>query len=140
VLRVLEDLHWADTSTLDLVAFLAHNLHDRQVLLLATYRADDLTSAERMRRFADSLRRSGSATLLELGPLAHDDLAALLGARATAPVPAAVTDTIAVRSEGNPFFAEELFAVADRTGELPRGLRSAAAARRPPERERPGGT
>jgi DNA-binding CsgD family transcriptional regulator/tetratricopeptide (TPR) repeat protein len=123
VLLVLEDLHWADTSTLDLVVFLTHNLHDRQVLLLATYRADDLTSAERMRRFADSLRRSGSATLLELGPLAHDDLAALLEARANAPVPAAVTDAIAVRSEGNPFFAEELFAVADRTGELPRGLR-----------------
>jgi DNA-binding NarL/FixJ family response regulator/tetratricopeptide (TPR) repeat protein len=123
VLLVLEDLHWADTSTLDLVVFLAHNLHDRQVLLLATHRADDLTSAERMRRFADSVRRSGSATLLELGPLAHDDLAALLEARADAPVPAAVTDTIATRSEGNPFFAEELLAVADSTGELPHGLR-----------------
>jgi predicted ATPase len=123
VLLVLEDLHWADASTLDLVVFLAHNLHDRRVLLLATYRADDLTSAERMRRFADSVRRSGAATLLELGPLAHDDLAALLEACADAPVPAALADTIAARSEGNPFFAEELLAVADRTGELPRGLR-----------------
>jgi DNA-binding NarL/FixJ family response regulator/tetratricopeptide (TPR) repeat protein len=123
VLLLLEDLHWADTSTLDLVVFLAHNLHDRRVLLLATHRADDPTSAERMRRFADSVRRSGSATLLELGPLANDDLAALLEARADAPVPAVVTDTIAARSEGNPFFAEELLAVADWTGELPRGLR-----------------
>jgi DNA-binding CsgD family transcriptional regulator/tetratricopeptide (TPR) repeat protein len=96
---------------------------DRQVLLLATYRADDLTSAERMRRFADSVRRSGSATLLELGPLAHDELAALLEARADAPMPAALAETIAARSDGNPFFAEELLAVADRTGELPRGLR-----------------
>ena len=42
VLLVLEDLHWADTSTLDLVVFLAHNLDDRRVLLLATYRADEL--------------------------------------------------------------------------------------------------
>ena len=41
VLLVLEDLHWADTSTLDLVVFLAHNLDDRRVLLLATYRADE---------------------------------------------------------------------------------------------------
>jgi DNA-binding CsgD family transcriptional regulator len=120
---MLEDLHWADTSTLDLVVFLAHNLDDRQVLLLATYRADDPTSADRMRRFADRVRRSGAATLLELGPLAHDDLAALLEARADAPVSAAVTDTIAARSDGNPFFAEELLAAADRTGELPRGLR-----------------
>jgi tetratricopeptide (TPR) repeat protein len=123
VLLVLEDLHWADTSTLDLVVFLAHNLQDRQVLLLGTHRADDPTSAERMRRFADGVRRSGAATVLELGPLAHDDLAALLEARADAPVPAAVTDSIAARCEGNPFFAEELLALADRTGELPSGLR-----------------
>jgi DNA-binding CsgD family transcriptional regulator/tetratricopeptide (TPR) repeat protein len=124
VLLVLEDLHWADTSTLDLVVFLAHNLDDRHVLALATYRADDPTSAERMRRFADSVRRSGSATLLELGPLEHDDLAALLVARAGAPVPAALTDTIAARSEGNPLFAEELLAASrEAEGALPRGLR-----------------
>ena len=61
VLLVLEDLHWADTSTLDLLLFLTHNLHDRQVLLLATYRADDAPSAARMRRFADGVRRSGEA-------------------------------------------------------------------------------
>jgi DNA-binding CsgD family transcriptional regulator/tetratricopeptide (TPR) repeat protein len=123
VLLVLEDLHWADTSTLDLVVFLAHNIHEHQVLLLATYRADELASAERMRRFADGVRRSGAATPLELEPLGQDDVAALLEARAGAPVAAAVADTIAVRSEGNPFFAEELLSVADRTGGLPRGLR-----------------
>ena len=61
VLLVLEDLHWADTSTLDLVVFLAHNLGDRRVLLLATYRADEPSSAERVRRLADGVRRSGSA-------------------------------------------------------------------------------
>ena len=89
VLLVLEDLHWADTSTLDLVVFLAHNLDDRRVLLLATYRADELSSAERMRRLADGVRRSGSALVLELGPLERDELTALLAARADAPLPAA---------------------------------------------------
>ena len=112
VLLVLEDLHWADSSTLDLVVFLAHNLDDRPVLLLATYRADELSSAERMRRLADGVRRSGSALVLELGPLAHDELTALLAAHADAPLPAALTDTIVARSEGNPFFAEELLAAA----------------------------
>ena len=124
LLLVLEDLHWADTSTLDLLVFLAHNLHDRRVLLLATYRADDPTSAERMRRFAAGVRRSGSATLLELGPLDREDLAALLVARADGPVPAAISDTIAARSEGNPFFAEELFAASrEAPSALPGGLR-----------------
>jgi predicted ATPase len=123
VLLVLEDLHWADTSTLDLVIFLAHNLHDRRVLLLATYRADEPASAERMRRLAGGVRRSGSALVLELGPLDREELAALLATHARAPLPVALTDAIAARSEGNPFFAEELLAAGDRGRELPRGLR-----------------
>ncbi len=124
VLLVLEDLHWADTSSLDLLVFLAHNLDDRQVLLLATYRADEPSSAARMRRLADGVRRSGSALLLELGPLESEELTTLLAARSDAPLPAALTDTIVARSEGNPFFAEELLAAAsDQRGELPRGLR-----------------
>ncbi len=123
VLLVLEDLHWADTSTLDLVVFLAHNLDDRHLLLLATYRADDPTSAGRVRRLADGVRRSGSSTLLDLGPLDRAALAALLAASADAPLPAALTDRIAARSEGNPFFAEELLAAADGPDALPHGLR-----------------
>ena len=45
-------------------------------------------SAERMRRLADGVRRSGSALVLELGPLAHEELTALLAAHADAPLPA----------------------------------------------------
>jgi DNA-binding CsgD family transcriptional regulator len=124
VLLVLEDLHWADTSTLDLVVFLAHNLDERRLALLVTYRADEPASAERARRLAEGVRRSGSALLLELGPLADEELAALLAARAGAPLLAAVTDAIVARSEGNPFFAEELLAATGvESGELPRGLR-----------------
>jgi tetratricopeptide (TPR) repeat protein len=123
VLLVLEDLHWADTSTLDLTVFLAHNLDSRPVLLLATYRADELPSAERMRRLADRVRRSGSA-VLHLGPLERDELSALLAAGTDGSLPARLTNEILARAEGNPFFAEELLAAAgDPSGELPRGLR-----------------
>jgi DNA-binding CsgD family transcriptional regulator/tetratricopeptide (TPR) repeat protein len=123
VLLVLEDLHWADTSTLDLVVFLAHNLDDWPVLVLATFRAEESSSDERMRRLADGVRRSGSALVLELGPLGHDQLTELL-VHADASLPAAVADTIVARSEGNPFFAEELLAAAgEGSGELPSGLR-----------------
>src|SRR5918993_827141 len=124
VLLVLEDLHWADTSTVDLVAFLAHNLTDGRVLLLATYRADEPASAERLRRLTDGVRRSGTAVMVELGPLTRADLTALLAARTETPLPSALMDAIVARAEGNPFFAEELLAVADdRSGELPHGLR-----------------
>jgi DNA-binding CsgD family transcriptional regulator len=124
VLLVLEDLHWADTSTLDLVVFLAHNLGDRPALLLVTCRADEPSSDGRMRRLAEGVRRSGSALVLELGPLERDELTALLAAHAGASLPAAMADTIAARSEGNPFFAEELLAASGRQSlELPGALR-----------------
>ncbi len=123
VLLVLEDLHWADTSTLDLFVFLAHSIDDRPVLLLATCRADEPTSAERMRRLTDGVRRSGSGVVLELCPLENDELASLLEAQADSPLPAELTAAIVTRSEGNPFFAEELLAAAGTTGELPHRLR-----------------
>lgn len=123
VMLVLEDLHWADTSTLDLVVFLAHNLDDWPILLIATYRPDEPSSAPRMWRLAEGVRRAGSALVLELGPLRRDELTALLAAHRDVPVPAALTDTIMARSQGNPFFAEELLACARDGEELPRGLR-----------------
>jgi len=107
VLLVLEDLHWADASTLDLVVFLAHHLHNQPVLLLVTYR-----EGEGMLRFVEGVQRSQPLTI-ELGPLAHGELTALL-----ADAPRA--SEIATRSGGNPFFAQELAAAG---GELPGSLR-----------------
>jgi DNA-binding NarL/FixJ family response regulator len=123
LLLVLEDLHWADTSTLDLVVFLAHNIEATRFLLLGTYRADEPSSSERMRRLADGVRRSGSAVVLGLGPLEREELVELLAARSGESLRAGVTDVIAARSEGNPFFAEELLAAASEGTELPLGVR-----------------
>ena len=123
-LLVLEDLHWADTSTLDLVVFLAHNVDNCRVLLLVTYRADEPSSAERVRRLADGVGRSGAAIALELGPLEDEEVVALLAAHVDAPLPASRTDAIVARAEGNPFFAEELVAAgAPGRGEVPLRLR-----------------
>ena len=124
VLLILEDLHWADNSTLDLVIFLSHNLDGRRVLLLATYRADEPSVADRLHRLADGVRRSGSVLPLDLGPLTGDELADLLHAHGDA-LPTALTAAVIARAEGNPFFAEELAAAAgDLNGQLPPGLRS----------------
>ena len=84
MLLVLEDLHWADTSTLNLVVFLAHNLAERPVVLLATYREDEPSSKGRMARLADGVRRSGSGLVLDLGPLPPEDLTALLATASAA--------------------------------------------------------
>jgi DNA-binding CsgD family transcriptional regulator/tetratricopeptide (TPR) repeat protein len=124
LLLVLEDLHWADTSTLDLVVFLAHHLAERPVVLLATYRQGEPSSKGRMARLADGVRRSGSGLVLDLGPLPPEDLAALLATASAAALTPALADAIVARSGGNPFFAEELLAAGgNATAGLPHRLR-----------------
>ena len=88
VVLVLEDLQWADGSTLDLVAFLAHAIQDAPILLLATWRREAAQPEAGVHRLVAGLRRGGAAVTVELGPLGRDDLGALLARAAGAPVPA----------------------------------------------------
>ena len=69
MLLVLEDLHWADASTRDLVTFLSRMLHRERVALLGTYRTDDLHRRHPLRPVVAELRRLPSVTAVELGPL-----------------------------------------------------------------------
>jgi DNA-binding SARP family transcriptional activator len=118
---VLEDLQWADGSTLDLVAYLAHALRTSRVLLLATYR-NDAAAADHVHRLAAEVRREG--TLVELGPLRDDEIDALVAATVDEPLPTELADAVRARSEGNPFFANELAAAAARgADELPPAVR-----------------
>jgi predicted ATPase len=121
LLLVLEDLHWADASTLDLVAFLAHAVPSRRILIVATYRSDELRPHDPLPRVAGELRRARAATLLELGPLPQDAVELLVARRAGGET-AELASAISARSEGNPFYAEELLAAALGGEQLPRAL------------------
>jgi DNA-binding SARP family transcriptional activator len=123
LLFVVEDLQWADESTLDLLAYLGHAVRGSRVLLLGTYRSDEVRPGDQLRRLAAGLATAGAATSLTLGPLAHDEVVTLLAA-AEPPLDADLVSAIAARSEGNPFFARELLAAAARRETaLPPGLR-----------------
>jgi DNA-binding CsgD family transcriptional regulator len=106
---VVEDLHWADRSTLDLLAFLVRNLQ-AGLLLVLTYRTDELHRRHPLRPFLAELDRSGRTDRLELARFDRDDVADLLaGILGTRPDDQ-LTEQIWHRSEGNAFFAEELLA------------------------------
>ncbi|HEX4831192.1 MAG TPA: AAA family ATPase [Trebonia sp.] len=134
VLLVLEDLHWADASTRDLLTFLSRMLHRERVVIIGTYRADDLHRRHPLRAVVADLRRLPSVTEIELGPLSSPALADLLSALPQAPpggqgpLSAATLDQIVERAEGNPYYAEELLAAASepaapgRAPGLPSGL------------------
>ncbi len=73
---VVEDLHWADSSTRDLISFLARNIHAARVLLIVTYRADDLHRRHPLKSLLAELER-GDATWIRLAGLARREVAEL---------------------------------------------------------------
>jgi DNA-binding CsgD family transcriptional regulator/tetratricopeptide (TPR) repeat protein len=110
VVLVLEDLHWADRASRDLLAFLARTLRSGRVLLVASYRSDELHRRHPLRPLLAELVRLPGVERLELAPLSRGELAEHLEAIAGAPLPADQVERIHVRSEGNPFYAEQLLA------------------------------
>ena len=112
---ILDDLHWADRATLDLVAFLGRNLQAAPLLMVMTTRSPG-AGGPAIGAFAAALDRHAGLERIELGPLAADALGALLAADAGAPLEPELVRAIARRSGGNPLFALELRRWTSRTG------------------------
>jgi DNA-binding CsgD family transcriptional regulator len=122
VMLVLEDLHWADASTRDLVAFLARNLRDARVVLLLSYRADEMHRRHPVRAMLAGLERHQQVERVSLAGLRREDLVRLLSEISAGTIPDEDVDELLIRSDGNPFYVEELVAAGDiRTG-LPETL------------------
>ena len=114
VVLLLEDLHWADGSTLDLFAYLAHAIQGRRALLVGTYRDDATRPEHALHRLCAALRRASTTVAVELGPMADDEIEAVVAGSVEATLTAELTAAVCDRAEGNPFFAIELAAAAAR--------------------------
>jgi DNA-binding CsgD family transcriptional regulator len=106
----VEDLHWADRSTLDLLAFVVANLAEAAVVVVATYRSDELDRRHPLRPVLAELDRHLTVERLELGRLDRAELEGLLAGILGTPPSAQLLASVLARSDGNPFFAEELLA------------------------------
>jgi predicted ATPase len=131
VVLVLEDLHWADRATRDLVAFLARTLRSGRVTVAVSYRPDELHRRHPLRPLLAELVRLPAVERLELAPFTRVELAEHLEAIAAAPLSPDRLEDILARSEGNPFYAEQLLAAgaADARVELPATLAEVLLAR-----------
>ena len=128
VLLVLEDLHWADASSRELLRFLVARLRDEPVALVASYRADDLHRRHPLVPLLGELGRLAGVQHLSLRPLDDDAVARHL--QALVDLPPEVRDAVVRRAEGNAYFAEELALAAVDTGEdLPNRLSEVLLAR-----------
>jgi ATP/maltotriose-dependent transcriptional regulator MalT len=125
-LLVVEDLHWSDSSTRSFLSFLARTLCSERVLIVGTYRSDELHRRHPLRPLLAELGRDTSSRLIELPPFTREELGQQLeGILAATPDPGLV-ERLYARSEGNALFTEEILAAGlDGRGTLPPTLRDA---------------
>jgi predicted ATPase/DNA-binding NarL/FixJ family response regulator len=124
LILMIEDLHWADRSTRDLIGYLLRSVRVQRLLVLVTYRTDELHRGHPLRPFLAELDRVRGVQRLEVDRLDRDAtaelLAHLLGAEPDAPT----VDAVCERAQGIPFFIEQFASSADpRGGDIPETLR-----------------
>lgn len=129
---VLEDLHWSDTASREAITFLLRSLRDEPVLLAMTFRSDELHRRHPLLPWLAEIGRTGRVERIELSRLSPDATRALVAAIAGDDPDEERLGRIYRRSDGNPFFIEELLA-ADRdsagTDRLPTTLQDVLLAR-----------
>ncbi|MCP2257726.1 regulatory protein, luxR family [Streptoalloteichus tenebrarius] len=128
VLLALEDLHWADASTRYLLSFLVSRLRGQRLLVVATYRSDDVHRTHPLRPVLAELVRLPAVERLDLRPFGPAQTLEFVRALADETLPDDVEREIARRCEGIPFFAEELLAACAECG-VPTALADVLLAR-----------
>ena len=109
LLLCLDDLHWADESTLLLLEHFVRKQTSAPVLVLATYRDTEVDVSKPLARTLEQLMRLGVASRINLKRLDRPALAQLLAALGGANPPASLVETVFNETEGNPFFVREVF-------------------------------
>lgn len=127
----LEDLHWADASTHDLFSFLVRNVRSERVVLVATYRDDEVDRRHPLHARLAQLGRDPRIERLQLSRFGREEFDRQVAGISERAVSSAVADRIFERSGGNPLFTEELLATetASARGQVPPTIRDALLAR-----------
>src|SRR6185369_16881218 len=108
LLLVVEDLHWADQSTRDLISFLFGRGFEAPVALIGSYRSDDIHRRHPLRRQVAVWARMTGVERVQLEPLDAADVRLLVERLHPDPLPEERVRDIVTRAEGNAFFVEEL--------------------------------
>lgn len=108
LLLTLDDLHWADSASLDLLATLARRLPSSRLLIAGAYRVGDADGNPNFGRTFAELSRLRVMTVLTAAPLTAEAIATLSAHSLGAPLDLEAAEILVARSEGNPFLAEEL--------------------------------
>jgi DNA-binding CsgD family transcriptional regulator len=109
---VVEDVHWADSETLDCLTFLSRAAQSSAVWVVVTCRSDEAPLAPQVAGWLVQARGAAATEEITLGPLSWAEVAGQAAALTGRPVPPVVVDELFARAGGNPFFTEQLVAAA----------------------------
>jgi hypothetical protein len=109
IVAVLEDLHWADEPTLQLLLHVAQTTSSMPLLVIGTYRDVELDVTRPFAKVLETLLRQRLATRMALRRLPASGVDALLEAMSGRPAPPSFAHVVFRETEGNPFFVEEVF-------------------------------
>ena len=112
LMLVFEDVHWADRSSRDFLSFFVRNARHQRVLLVATYRTDELHRRHPLRALVAEAERAPIVERVALERFTRDEMVAQLTGILGRRPEARLVDELFARAEGNPFFTEELAAAA----------------------------
>jgi predicted ATPase/class 3 adenylate cyclase len=119
LLLVVEDVHWADSATRELLDHLTRRLTTMRAVVLVTYRSDELDRRHPLAPVLQAWRRSGSAEVVTLAPLEPGEIAEMIAAILDDDrVGADFRDLMHSRTEGNPFVLEEMLKEAIDRGDV----------------------
>ncbi len=113
VVLVIEDVHWADRSSRDLIAFLSRNLKSAPVLMVMTYRSDELHRTHPLRPVLAELGRVDGVVRVDLPRFTQDEVAAQMAGILGVTPEFAKVDRVFERSGGIPLFVEALLDCGD---------------------------
>jgi DNA-binding NarL/FixJ family response regulator/tetratricopeptide (TPR) repeat protein len=128
---VVEDLHWADDSTLAILRFILRAFNGGRFLLTMTYRSDDVRRGHPLRTFLTEAERGRYVKAVSLGRLDRVQVRQLMEAITEDAVDYEFVENVFARSDGIPFFVEELVGLGDcaTPGDLPSSLKDLLLAR-----------
>jgi DNA-binding CsgD family transcriptional regulator len=115
---VIDDLHWADNATLDVILSLSPFLSEMAILMVGIYRSDEIPRGHPVRRLRNQLRRAGSAQELSIGPLDETGTTAIAEAVLGQSITPSLTRILHKKSDGIPLFVEQLIAALESDGRL----------------------
>lgn len=122
LLLIVEDLHWADPSSRDVLRYLVSRLRREHLLVVGSYRTDDLHRTHPLRPFLSEMWRHPRVDRLDVAPFTAAELRAFATAVHGSPLTESALQSVLERSEGNAYFAEELIESPGGSSALPWSL------------------